>query len=241
MTLFSVCVLNPVHKAIRTAAFCSADSVIVTHGHFDHIYDIPELYKDSDTKIYTSKTPCETLKSHGLAEDKTVLIAPGDELSLGAFKIRVYQGRHCKFDFGVARKTIIKGDTVRNPKRLLELWKLNNSYPENEETLFFEISAEGKRVQLMGSMGMDTDSDYPTHADVLILPFQGTGDPAQTVRPIIEKLKPRSIYLDHYDDAFPPLSSQIPTAGFAKRMTDQGLPTVALRQGREYIIREYII
>lgn len=223
-------------RAKRIAAFHSADYVFVTHGHFDHIHDIPELYADSDKTIYASKTPCETLKEHGVGEDKLRLIAPGDSLTVGAFKIRVLQGKHCKFDFGVVRKTVFKSDTALHQKRLAKLWLLNKKYPENGETLFFELEAEGKRIQLMGSMGMDMNTAYPVFADVLILPFQGTGDPASTVRPIVEKLLPQTIYLDHYDDAFPPLSSLVPTAGFVRDMTGKGVPTVALRQGRVYQI-----
>ena len=83
---------------------------------------------------------------------------------------------------------------------------------------------------------MDETVDYPTGADALILPFQGTGDPAKTVAPIIKALCPKRILLDHYDDAFPPLSSQIRTEDFVVKMNGKGLLTEAMEIGKVYTI-----
>ena len=227
---------EPFRREHLSASYRTASAVLVTHGHFDHIYDIPAVYHDSETPIYATKTPCETLKRRGVGEEKLRLIRPGDHLELGSFRITVYQGRHCRFDSGVIRKTVFKRDTLRHINRLVELLQLNKQYAENGETLFYEIEAEGKRIQLMGSMGMDEDTDYPIGADAMILPFQGTGDPAASVRPIIDKLKPKSIYLDHYDDAFPPMSSLIATDDFVTEMHDRGIATVAMEQGSVYYL-----
>ena len=161
---------------------------------------------------------------------------PGIGFHLDPFTVRVYQGRHCRFDLGVMLKTVFKKETLTHPKRLYELIVLNRRYEENGETLFYEIEAEGKRVQLMGSMGLDLDTVYPTGADVLILPFQGTSQPANTVMPIIEKLQPKTVLLDHYDNSFPPMSSHIKTVGFTARLTRDGLPAAAMKRGKIYEI-----
>ncbi|WP_407384003.1 MBL fold metallo-hydrolase [Ruminococcus sp.] len=223
-------------RELAAIRYRTADAVLVTHGHFDHILDIPSLYRDSDVLIYATKTPCHTLLAHGVNKDKLQLIAPGSAVSIGSFRITAYQGRHCRFDLGVILKTVLKKDTLLHPQRLIELLQLNRRYPENGETLLYEIEAEGKRIQLTGSMGLDADTRYPTNADVLILPFQGTGDPAATVMPIIRQLKPKAVYLDHYDDAFPPLSSRINTLRFTSKLLFGGLPAAAMKYGKVYEI-----
>ena len=212
------------------------DAVLVTHGHFDHIYDIPALFSDSDITVYATKAPQESLVERGFDAGRIALIAPGDTLSVGPFEITVYQGRHCKFDAGVAKQTILRKSTAKHLKDLLRLWKTNMDYPEEGETVFYDIRVNGRHIQLMGSMGMDESVDYPDGADLLILPFQGTGDPAKTVTPIIEKLKPRRILLDHYDDAFPPLSSQVRTEDFVVKMNGKGILTEAMQVGKVYTV-----
>ena len=223
-------------RRLQAVKFRSADAVLVTHGHFDHILDIPRLYRRSDVRIFATKTPCKTLLKYGVERDKLQLITPNIELILDGFTVRVYQGRHCRFDLGVMIKTLFKADTFRHFGRLVELLRLNRNYPENGETLLYEIEAEGKRIQLAGSMGLDALTDYPTGADALVLPFQGTADPAKTVVPIIGRLQPKSVYLSHYDDTFPPMSSMIPTVDFVAKLHARGIPAAALKRGKTYYI-----
>ncbi len=216
----------------RAAALTEVDAILVTHGHFDHIYDIPALFWDKPINIYATKTPCSTLNQHGVPENQLHIIAPGGSFRLGPFEISVYQGRHCKFDAGVIKKTVFKKATAQHPKTLIKLLRLNSAYPENGETVFYEIRANGKRIHLMGSMGMDESVVYPTAADALILPFQGTGSPSQTVQPIIAALQPKRILLDHYDDAFPPMSSQVQTDEFVIKTNGKGILTEAMQVGK---------
>jgi L-ascorbate metabolism protein UlaG (beta-lactamase superfamily) len=220
----------------RARLFKEADAVLVTHGHFDHIYDIPALYRDADTPIYATETPIATLTALGMNRGRLHLITPPQEFILGGMTVRACQGRHCTFDLAVILKTIFRRLTWRHPATLARLLRLNKAYPENLETLFYEIEADGKRVQLMGSMGLDDDTVYPTGADLLILPFQGTGDPAKTVRPLVERLRPKRIVLDHYDDAFPPMSAQIETEKYEKECTAAGTPCEAMKTDRVYQI-----
>ena len=70
----------------------TADSVLVTHGHFDHILDIPRLYKDSDTLIYATSTPCKTLMKRIMEREQLRVIIPGATFRLGNFTIQAADG-----------------------------------------------------------------------------------------------------------------------------------------------------
>lgn len=223
-------------KTDRARTFRQVDAVLVTHGHFDHIYDMPALYGGTDTPVYATRTPVRTLTEKGMNPAQLHTVTPNRTFRIGGFQITAYPGRHCTFDLAVILQTVFRRATLRHPKRLFELLSLNRDYPEGGETLFYEIEADGVRVHLMGSMGMADGVAYPTGADLLILPFQGTGNPAATVRPIVERLRPKAILLDHYDDAFPPMSAAIRTDRFEREMTGKGIPCEAAQVGRVYEI-----
>jgi len=61
----------------------------------------------------------------------------------------------------------------------------------------------------MGSMNLRDDIIYPTESDILILPYNGWSDNFPPAVRVIERLKPKKVFLDHYDDAFPPLTSKL--------------------------------
>ena len=61
----------------------------------------------------------------------------------------------------------------------------------------YEVHAEGKRVQVMGSLGLQEDQEYPQGADLLILPFQGSEFLEAVALEVVERLQPKRILLDH--------------------------------------------
>jgi hypothetical protein len=102
--------------------------------------------------------------------------------------------------------------------------------------LFYEIKAEGKRIQIMGSMGMDPETDYPEGADLLIMALQGRADQDDYAMQFVKKLKPKEIMLYHIDDSFPPMSSEVDTLGFEINAKKAGYTSFKPEKNREYEI-----
>ena len=209
-------------------AFRSVSAVFVTHGHLDHILEIPTLLSGSRALIYATRTPCRTLARHGAAADRLREIRPGDTVDVGPFRVRAYPGRHCKFDGPLIRQTLLSPRLRRHFFRALRLLRYAVTYPERGETLFYEVTAGTKRVQVMGSLGLVSDEDYPTGADALILPYQGRSDLVTCGRAIVERLQPKAVYLDHWDDSFPPLTATVDTKPFCDLLQSRGIPCRAL-------------
>lgn len=221
----------PQKSALPEAAlYRQAGNVFVTHGHFDHILCIPALYGTTDAVVHATETPCETLRSAGFPADRLREIAPGWEGQFGPFRLRALRSRHCRFDAPLIARTVLRRRLWAHLPHMLRLLKLNRQYPENGETLFYEITDGRTRVQILGSLGLDADTDYPAGADRLILPFQGRSDLAEAALPIVERLAPKAVLLDHYDDSFPPMSAQIPTEDFAALLEARGIPCRALEK-----------
>ena len=59
---------------------------------------------------------------------------------------------------------------------------------------------------------------YPVDVDLLILPYQGTSNLICQASEIVARVQPKTIFLDHFDNAFPPLSQHIDTEPFEEHM-----------------------
>ena len=218
--------------AASARALGRVPDVFVTHGHFDHIIQIPAICPEA--RIYATATPCETLRRRGLKSLHE--IAAGQIMEIGPFTVRTCPGRHCRFDAALIRKTAFSRRVWKNLRHMCRLLRWNRQYPENGEILFYEVCAEEKRVQILGSLGLDPATDYPAGADVLILPYQGRSDLEAYALPIVQRLAPKRVLLDHYDDTFPPMTAQIDTAAFEALLKHAGIPCRALRAGETITI-----
>lgn len=213
---------------LEGSAFQKASAIFVTHGHVDHILEIPTLLKGSKAPIHATATPCRTLMRHGMAPDRLRVIRPGDAVNVGPFQVKAYRGRHCKFDGPLIWQTAFSPRLWRHLPRVMRLLFYVAEYPEKGETLFYEVTVKEKRIQIMGSMGLDASMDYPTEADALILPYQGRSDLIPYGWKLVERLQPKAVYLDHYDDSFPPLTAPIDTKPFCDLLIGRGIPCRAL-------------
>ncbi len=212
--------------------FSDVTDVFVTHGHFDHIYHLPTLCNATQFQIHCTATPRKTLIKRGVPAKRLLPASPGKTDYIRPFGVTAFKGRHCMFDLPIFFKTVFCRRFFRNPGHLLRLIGLHMRFRENGEILFYEILCGGKRIQVMGSLGLDKNTDYPTGADILILPFQGRSDLEKYALEIVKRLKPKAVFLDHYDDAFPPITSDIDTKNFEKILSArEHIPCRAMKKG----------
>lgn len=217
----------------RGRAFLEAEHVFLTHGHFDHLGSIAPLYRQQDVRVYCTKTPARTLERKGFPREKLCLIGHGDVIAIGGIKVTAYHTKHCRFNPGEIWNVIFRHHMFRHMGQMLKLLYLNASYPSGGECLLYEVAADGLRLQLLGSAGLDENVDYPTGADLLILPYQGRSDMAEYCFGIAERLCPKRILLDHYDDSFPPMTCLEDTKPFIEKMKQKypGVPCGTLNEG----------
>jgi L-ascorbate metabolism protein UlaG (beta-lactamase superfamily) len=116
--------------------------------------------------------------------------------------------------------------------------KENKNYDEAGETVVYEISAADKHILLLGSLNLDNNTEYPKGIDMLILPFQGRSDIGRYAMSFIDKLQPKKILLDHFDDTFPPVSSSVNPQQFLKFMKQKyhDVPVICPQAGAEWIV-----
>jgi L-ascorbate metabolism protein UlaG (beta-lactamase superfamily) len=217
----------------------AVENILVTHGHFDHIADIPAILKQGieTASVYCTAKPRETLISKSVDETRIRQITPGDHLSFGPFEVRVLKGKHIAFNMGLVIKTFLNPRMLTNWNKLRYMQKENRICIEAGETVVYDISAANKRILLLGSLNLDDDTEYPAGADLLILPFQGRSDISKYAMPFIDRLQPKKVLLDHFDDAFPPISSNVKTRLFISLMRQKhpGIPVICPQAGAGWI------
>ena len=205
--------------------FPSDADICITHGHVDHLFFVPELLEKRDITVYGTKAVMDTLE--GWVEDGSSLVQaePGISWYIGNMRITMLKGKHTEFSLHTVLRKLFQPGLLRYFRNALFLAWAHPKFPEKGETAAYQIEAEGKSILLLGSMALDKDTVYPAGADLLILPFQGREDMTAAALEIVNKLKPRRILLDHFDNAFPPVSEEVDTRLFKKAM-DQIYPEI---------------
>ena len=195
----------------RPEDFARYQGVLLTHGHVDHLGNLPEIFKDRKISIACSMTPRRTLIRKGIPPGQIRLIRPGDRLRAGDLRIEVFRGRHIRFDAALVLHTLINPRVLQYKENMRWFAGEHLRDHENGETLAFLVSDGNERAFVLGSLGLDPDETYPQGTDTLILPFQGRTYLLGPALSVVERLQPKAVMLSHFDDAFPPVSGSIDT------------------------------
>lgn len=205
--------------------FLQEETIFVTHGHFDHLFYIPQILEEGDVTVFCTEYPARTLENFTDATGNVAALRVGDRIPIGGIQLRVLKGAHIVFDKRRAHETLSPSRIIRYAKNLPFLLYANHKFKDGGETVSYEICAEGKKLLLLGSLALAEDEQYPEHVDLLILPYQGSNDLESEAAKIIRRLKPKRILLSHFDNAFPPMSRNVDTRAF-KKLMDEHWPEI---------------
>ncbi|WP_030272279.1 MBL fold metallo-hydrolase [Micromonospora globosa] len=86
--------LGRITRALSRAGVTLLDALFVSHSHYDHAMDAPEVVKHLGGRLFGSESTLNMGRGAGLAEESMTCIADGDEHRIGAFTVRVLAGVH---------------------------------------------------------------------------------------------------------------------------------------------------
>ncbi len=210
--------MNPALPRPDLLELAAYEDVFITHGHFDHLIDVPKIVAGGGS-VFCSEIAAKTLTRDGVKKENIVVIKPGEQLERGPFKITVFRGKHIRFDLKLILKTVFNRRVINHRSNLGALLRGARNYPAGE-VLTYLIETEGKRIFHMGSLSLDESEHYPRGIDILTIPFQGRSDLLSYTPKFINMLQPESIYLHHFDDAFPPVSSPVEVEPFIESVEE---------------------
>lgn len=224
--------LNPVLPRVDLSALSAAEAIFITHPHMDHFMDIPAVLREVHAPVYICLRDVEIAKRQGFPMDTVHAIRVGKQEAIVPIRITALQGQHVRFDQAEVRQTLCR--TIR--RDFCKACRIGSYHHKfsigKKDILCYLMEAEGKRILLMGSAALPADFTVPPDIDLLIYPYQGRSDLCAYSMQIIQELAPKRIILDHFDDAFPPISSAVPTDEFVTACKSQFEITVTVpREG----------
>lgn len=163
-----------------------ADALLVTHPHYDHIMDVPEVIRQQCIPVYASPQGCDLLALLGVEAGSTHLIEPGNDLSVGPFRVEVHPSTH---------RTIFGRIPYLGPLQPGLTPPLRPADYRIRQQFSFRICSDGPSVLI--ASGIDAEPAVP--ADVLLV---GADASIGQLRPILDAVQPRLVLPNHWDDMF---------------------------------------
>ncbi len=71
-----------------------ADFILVQHGHFDHLGDVPYIARKTGAKVIGTETVIMILRAYGIPDDQLYAVHGGEDYQFEGFSVRVVPGLH---------------------------------------------------------------------------------------------------------------------------------------------------
>ena len=197
-----------------------ASEIFLSHGHFDHAADLPQIARQTGATVYCSAEVAEVLRRRDVADKQIVVARDGDAFDFGVYRAQCFRSAHVRFDLPLVVRTLLRAlPSILAKPRLLS--SLRGWPPGQVLSWRLTLASESDRVvHHFGSAGCTEDELDRLAAlstpDVLMFPLQGHSRICEIATRALERLRPRIVIPHHHDDFFPPISQQVDIEPFVE-------------------------
>lgn len=200
-----------VNTALLDTYLPSAAAILVTHGHFDHLPDVPHLASRTGATVLGTETHCNLLRALGAPDDQLSTVVGGERIAYPGYRIDVIPslhsmtGKRLRVPFPGTRP----GPVPPRPRVISDLVEGG--------TLAYEIHLGGRSVLALGGANYLEHELAGRRPDAVLLPTGGASVPDYVPR-LLELLgNPATIFPTHWDDFDQPLEAPaVDTGGLEK-------------------------
>jgi L-ascorbate metabolism protein UlaG (beta-lactamase superfamily) len=187
----------------------TVDLILVTHGHIDHLLDVPIIAQRTGAKIVASQTSCNLVKSLNQVPEWQLVpmlkTKEGEELDLTSQETMNFEDanvtvqalytehdRLCGMEIMPGRKS----EPPATPPRRARDWVAG-------ETLAYIITMGGKRIFVSSGMVQPLQQKGLAPVDLAITGV-ALPDPRRSLAETVQKLSPKYVLPSHQDNFFIP-------------------------------------
>ena len=170
-----------------------ADAVLVTHAHFDHLLDVPEIMRRTNARLVAGVTAANLTMSCGVDRTRCLIVQPGSTRLIGPWRIKVLPATHDRI-LGWLPFRGTRSQPGTCPAKASD-WRLG-------EPMAFLIEANGKRIYV--DSGGTPEILPPAQIAPVDLAILGVALPDSRKRfsAAVDRLRPRYVLPSHQDDFF---------------------------------------
>jgi L-ascorbate metabolism protein UlaG (beta-lactamase superfamily) len=178
-----------------------ADAILVTHAHFDHLLDVPEIMRQTHARLIAGETAANLTLSCGIDRNRCLVVQPCSTRVVGPWRIRVLPAAHDRI-LGWLPFRGTKSQPGTCPVKAAD-WRLG-------EPIAFLVEANGKRIYV--DSGGTVEVLPPAEIAPVDLAILGVAlpDSRKRFRAAVDRLRPTYVLPSHQDDFF-----ASPERGFA--------------------------
>lgn len=86
-----------VAAGLGTARISRLDAVLLTHTHYDHALDLPEIVRTAGGQVFGSESAANILRGSGMRSDAFHRVMPGEAYLIGNATVRFHPAQHISF------------------------------------------------------------------------------------------------------------------------------------------------
>ncbi|SFW71839.1 MBL fold metallo-hydrolase [Amycolatopsis australiensis] len=179
--------------------FLRAKHILVTHGHYDHLTDVPYLAKRTGATVIGTETHLSLMAALGTPEDQLAIASGGEDLTFDGYAVRVLRSLHSAV--GARAQVPFPGSRPLSrrdrPRVIADLVEGG--------TLAYAVSGGGASVLNFGGSNYVESELAGLRPDVLLLPVGGAKVTQYVPRLLRVLGNPRYVAATHWDDFDLPL------------------------------------